>query len=101
MEAFENCCITIYSYIDNDTFIDLEFSNLEPSMVKMNFAEILLNIMENAEKILFDYMNSKFIYKYNNRFIYIHIDELDNSNIKFELKKYENFIDAYLKYISI
>lgn len=96
METFENCCIMIYSYIDNNTFIDLEFKSLNSSMVKLNFAEFLLNIMQTAEKISFNYTNNKFIYKYNNKFIYIYINELDNSNIKFELKKFRNFNELYL-----
>lgn len=86
----------IYNYIDNDTFIDLEFSNINSSMVKLNFAEVLFDIMTNAEKILFDYINYKFIYKYNNKFIVIQIQELNNSNINFKLQKFNNFIDFYL-----
>ena len=52
--------------------------------------------MQTAEKISFNYTNNKFIYKYNNKFIYIYINELDNSNIKFELKKFRTFNELYL-----
>jgi len=98
MEEFDICCINIFNYIENNIDINLEFINLNPLLVKNNFAEVLYTLMNKSIKILFDNYNYKYIYNYNNNFIYIHFYENDNKIIKFYLKNFSNFRDVYNYY---